>query len=95
MPTGKEAAHAQETLLETRMRVATPMCPNPNVPVNGRLPRGNDDTQGSFVADAYYAFGNIVRGLLAQGNHLVTRVERNSVAYYPATPPTRAQRRRK
>ena len=40
-----------------------------------------------FVADAYYASGNIVRGLLAGGNHLVTRVKRNSVAYYPATPP--------
>ncbi|NIA15850.1 MAG: transposase [Nitrospiraceae bacterium] len=40
-----------------------------------------------FVADAYYASGKIVRGLLAQGNHLVTRVKRNSVAYYPATPP--------
>ena len=40
-----------------------------------------------FVADAYYASGNIVRGLLAKGNHLVTRVKRNSVAYYPAIPP--------
>ena len=39
-----------------------------------------------FVADAYYASGKIVRGLLAQGNHLVTRVKRNSVAYYPAPP---------
>jgi len=47
-----------------------------------------------FVADAYYASGKIVRGLLAQGNQLVTRVKRNSVAYYPATPPPRAQRRR-
>jgi hypothetical protein len=40
-----------------------------------------------FVADAYYATGNIVRGLLAQGNHLVTRVKSNSVAFFPATPP--------
>jgi hypothetical protein len=47
-----------------------------------------------FVADAYYASGKIVRGLLAQGNHLVTRVKRNSVAYYPATPPPRGPRRR-
>ncbi len=47
-----------------------------------------------FVADAYYASGKIVRGLLAQGNHLVRRVKRNSVAYYPATPPPKAQRRR-
>jgi hypothetical protein len=46
-----------------------------------------------FVADAYYASRNIVRGLLAEGNHLITRVKRNSVAYYPATPP-RAPRRR-
>jgi hypothetical protein len=37
-----------------------------------------------FVADAYYATGNIVRGLLAQGNHLVTRVKSNSVAFFPA-----------
>lgn len=39
-----------------------------------------------FVADAYYASGKIVRGLLAQGNHLVTRVKSNSVAFFPATP---------
>lgn len=40
-----------------------------------------------FVAGAYYASGKIVRGLLAHGNHLVTRVQSNSVAYFPATPP--------
>ena len=34
-----------------------------------------------FLADAYYASGGVVRGLLEQGNHLVTRVKRNSVAY--------------
>lgn len=41
-----------------------------------------------FAADAYYASRNIIRGLLAKGNHLVTRVRRNAVAYFPATPPT-------
>jgi len=41
-----------------------------------------------FVADAYYATGKIVRGLLANGNHLVTRVKSNSVAYVPAPPPS-------
>ena len=46
-----------------------------------------------FVADAYYASGNIVRGLLANGNHLVTRVKRNSVAYFPVTPPGTPRRR--
>ena len=48
-----------------------------------------------FVADAYYASGKIVRGLLAKGNHLVTRVKRNSVAYYPATPPLPSAPRRR
>ena len=37
-----------------------------------------------FVADAYYAVGKIVEGLLAQGNHLLTRVKSNAVAYRPA-----------
>jgi hypothetical protein len=40
-----------------------------------------------FVADAYYASGKMVRGLLSHRNHLVTRVKSNSVAFYPATPP--------
>jgi len=39
-----------------------------------------------FVADAYYAAGKMVRGLLKQGNHLVTRVKSNAVAYARATP---------
>ncbi len=46
-----------------------------------------------FVADAYYATGKIVRGLLAQGNHLVTRVKSNSVAFLPAPPPAEPRRR--
>ncbi len=40
-----------------------------------------------FVADAYYASGKIVRGLLAKGNQLVTRVKSNAVAYWPAPAP--------
>jgi hypothetical protein len=39
-----------------------------------------------LVADAYYAAGKMVRGLLKHGNHLVTRVKSNAVAYVPATP---------
>jgi hypothetical protein len=46
-----------------------------------------------FVADAYYATGKIVRGLLANGNHLVTRVKSNSVAFFPATPPPGKRKR--
>ncbi|MFY9327890.1 MAG: transposase [Georgfuchsia sp.] len=37
-----------------------------------------------LVADAYYASGKIMRPLLAQGHHLVTRAKRNAVAYWPA-----------
>lgn len=36
-----------------------------------------------FVADAFYAAGKIVKGLRGQGNHLVTRVKSNAVAYEP------------
>jgi len=35
-----------------------------------------------FVADAYYASGKVIRGLLIQGNHLVTRAMINAVAYH-------------
>ncbi len=40
-----------------------------------------------FVADAYYASGKIVRGLLKDDNHLITRVKSNAVAYVPAEKP--------
>jgi hypothetical protein len=40
-----------------------------------------------LVVDAYYANGKTVRGLRANGNHLVTRVRSNSVAFFPATVP--------
>ena len=47
-----------------------------------------------LVVDAYYANGKTVRGLRAKGNHLVTRVRSNSVAFFPATvPPDQKQRR--
>jgi hypothetical protein len=46
------------------------------------------------VADAYYASGKIVCGLLKNRNHLVTRVKNNAVAYEPAaTPSANAPRR--
>ena len=48
-----------------------------------------------FVADAYYASGKIVRGLLAKGNHLVTRVKSNSLAFFPASPPPAHRPRRR
>jgi len=40
-----------------------------------------------FVADAYYASKKVIWGLLAQDNHLVTRVRMNAVAYHPAPVP--------
>ena len=48
-----------------------------------------------FVADAYYAAGKIVRGLLRRGNHLVTRVKTNAVAFgRPPMPDKRTPRKR-
>jgi len=37
-----------------------------------------------FVADAYYATKKIIKGMLNEGNHLISRVKSNAVAYYPA-----------
>ena len=48
-----------------------------------------------FVADAYYASGKIVRGLLKKGNHLITRVRTNAVAYaLPVKPSADAPKKR-
>jgi hypothetical protein len=45
-----------------------------------------------FVADAYYASGKIINGLLDQNQHLVTRMRANAVAYRPVV--ARGPRRR-
>lgn len=37
-----------------------------------------------FVADAYYAAKQTIRGTLRSGNHLITRVRMNAVAYHRA-----------
>lgn len=39
-----------------------------------------------FVADAYYASKKIIKGMLEQDKHLITRVRSNAVAYRPAVP---------
>lgn len=39
-----------------------------------------------FVADAYYACKTIIHGVLENGNHLISRVKTNAVAYEPANP---------
>ena len=46
-----------------------------------------------FVADAYYASRKVIQGVLAQGNHLVTKVRRNAVAYLPAPVPKGPKKR--
>ena len=49
----------------------------------------------TFVADAYYASGKIVRGLLGRGSHLVTRVKANAIAFgCPPMPDKRSPRKR-
>jgi len=47
-----------------------------------------------LVADAYYASRKIIRPLLDQGHHLVTRVKTNTVAYHPAPQPRKRRRGR-
>jgi hypothetical protein len=42
------------------------------------------ETSFYFVADAYYAAGKVVKGLLNQGHHLLSRVKSNAVAHQPA-----------
>lgn len=46
-----------------------------------------------FVADAYYAAHKIITGLLDQGNHLITRVRSNAVAYTVAERPSKLRGR--
>src|SRR6201997_2098637 len=46
-----------------------------------------------FVADAYYAAGKIVSGLIKKGYHLVSRVKSNAVAYVPAPAKTGRNKR--
>lgn len=46
-----------------------------------------------FVADAYYAAAKIIHGLLAEGNHLITRVRKNAVAFEPVAEAQGARKR--
>lgn len=41
------------------------------------------DSPFYLVADAYYSNRKMALGLLETGNHLVTRVKKNAVAYFP------------
>lgn len=47
-----------------------------------------------LVADAYYASGKLMRALLANGHHLVSRAKRNAVAYLPVVASERRGRGR-
>jgi hypothetical protein len=48
-----------------------------------------------LALDAYYASQGIVHGLLYSGNHLITQVRKNAVAYWPAPPNSEKRRGRK
>lgn len=48
-----------------------------------------------LAADAYYASQGMVHGLLHSGNHLITQVRKNAVAYWPAPPNSEKRRGRK
>jgi hypothetical protein len=40
-----------------------------------------------LIVDAYYASRKVLRPLLAQGHHVITRLKCTAVAYYPAVQP--------
>ena len=48
-----------------------------------------------FIADAYYASNKIAYGMVSRGNHLITRVRSNAVAYLPAEKPSEGARRKR
>jgi hypothetical protein len=45
-----------------------------------------------LALDAYYASKGVARGLLHSGNHLITHVRKNAVAYWPALPDSEKRR---
>ena len=47
-----------------------------------------------LLADAYYASQKVIRPLLREGHHLVTRVRTTTVAFYPARKPKKRKRGR-
>jgi len=52
------------------------------------------DRKVLLVADAYYASGKVIRPLLRQGHHLLTRARMNTVAYMHPEPNERRRRGR-
>lgn len=46
-----------------------------------------------LVGDAYYCGQKLIRGLLKNGNHLISRVRSNAVAYFPPEPPSSQKER--
>lgn len=53
-----------------------------------------DSRRALLVADAYYASGKVIRPLLQEGHHLLTRVRKNAVAYQEAAAPKTIRRGR-
>ena len=47
-----------------------------------------------LLADAYYSVRKVVKGALANGSHLISRVRNNAVAYMPAESPKKRKRGR-
>ena len=70
-PTGKEAAHALEPLVDNGVRIAMRLRPDPDLPVDGSLPGGNDHPQGSRGGLQYGASPGATAGLLLPAPGLV------------------------
>lgn len=48
-----------------------------------------------FIADSYYSARKVMTALLKKGNHLITRVKKNTVAYMPAEAATGTAKKRR
>jgi hypothetical protein len=59
------------------------------LPIAGGLPH-----KAILIADAYYASKKVIKPLLREGHHLVTRVRITTRAYHPAPPPRKPKRGR-
>src|ERR1017187_10702646 len=67
-PTGKEAAHALEPLVESGVRIAVRLRPDLDFPVDGALSGGYDHPQGSAGGHQHRAGTGLGAGLPTTGS---------------------------
>src|SRR5260370_42505927 len=82
-PPGQEAAHALESLVEAGVRFAVRLRPDPNFPVDGALPGGNDYPQGTAGGHQHRARPGIGARLLRPAPALLPQPGSGSAQAHP------------